>query len=676
MCGATAFVAAKALVRLSWSTRRQVAAWVSRSDPPAKPPTAPTRTSTRPRATMVRSTNTVIAARSVTSTGSVTRRSRWAGATRARSSARSVSTAYGTATIAPSARNRSVTAWPSAPVPPVTIATRFCSGLREAGATGGWPEVRGDAASSGMSRFTLPGAAGPARSAGGLGQVRPGVVRHVAIHFTGGRGAGAFGGWPETRGDAASSGMSRFVPTCSLARGDRHDRRALDLVVTDPGDVERLEVRAELLEGLLEGRQRFARPGERRGAGQHVVLHVRVVDAALLDLRDDLAQGRVRLADERGALPALLEALRQRELQELVHPPQDRRERPARESLVLFVEEAERDEVGGLELRLPALLGARGLVLRERPVHADDLERFLLEVVRLLDVEGEDLEDHRGLDDEDRRHGVGPELVEHRATVVPVGRPVHAGLRRDHHDRVHEAVEPLDRLGQTLDVGRREVALIGASLHALSGQEAEDLPVIADRLLVDRERRAAVALDLRRERPGLGGRLPAHLSDPTREARRPHEPRDHVSERAVDARGQEDDEQDQEQPVDRLGHADEPEPEDDAEVLTERDRQRRPHGRAEQRVHPAEDDREHDAERDTDPGERVRVHIRDVLGVYHAADRREARREHPDPHLEPCHVDADGRCGGLVLADRLHRPARHRPVHTVPDPEPGKPQDE
>src|SRR3989442_1534688 len=102
-----------------------------------------------------------------------------------------------------------------------------------------------------------------------------------------------------------------------------------------------------------------------------------------------------------GAPRALLEPFRQRELQELAPPPQDRRERPARESLVLFVEEAERDEVGGLELRLPALLGARGLVLRERPVHPDDLERFLLQVVRLLDVEGEDLEDHLGLDDED-----------------------------------------------------------------------------------------------------------------------------------------------------------------------------------------------------------------------------------------------------------------------------------
>src|SRR5438034_3224921 len=205
---------------------------------------------------MVRSTNTVIAARSVTSTGSVTRRSRWAGATRARSSARSVSTAYGTATIAPSARNRSVTAWPSAPVPPVTIATRFCSGGGGAGAFGGWPETRGAPASSGMSLFTLPGSARPARPVGGLRQVRPGVVRHVAIHSTEAGGAGAFGGWPETRGDAASSGMSRFVPTCSLARWDRHDRRALDLVVTHPGVVERLDLRAHLREGLLEGRER------------------------------------------------------------------------------------------------------------------------------------------------------------------------------------------------------------------------------------------------------------------------------------------------------------------------------------------------------------------------------------------------------------------------------------
>src|SRR2546430_1771339 len=359
MCFTTAFVAAKALVRLRSSIRRQAAASVSRSAPAAKPPTAPTRMSTRPRAATERSTKAVIAARSVTSTGSATRRYRPTGAARSRKWTASASTAYGTAPLAPSVRNRSVTAWPSAPVPPVTIATRFCSGGRGAGASGGWPEARGDAASSGMSRFTLPGAAGPARPVGG-----------------------------------PRRGATRLRPAChdsfqhaSLARrGDRHDRRALDLVVTDPGNVERLEVRAELLEGLLEGRQCFARPGERRGEGQHVVLHVRVVDAALLDLRHDLAQGRVRLADERGAFPALLEALRQRELQELVHPSQDRRERPAREPLVLFVEEAERHEVGRLALGLPALIGARGPLLRDCPVHPHDLERPLLHAECLLDA--------------------------------------------------------------------------------------------------------------------------------------------------------------------------------------------------------------------------------------------------------------------------------------------------
>src|SRR5213592_5192279 len=82
----------------------------------------------------------------------------------------------------------------------------------------------------------------------------------------------------------------------------------------------------------------------------------------------------------------------------------------------------------------------------------------------------------------------------------------------------------LDGLGQALDVGRREVALVGARLHALARQQAEDLPVVPERLLVERERRAAVALDLRRKRLGLGRRFPAHLSQATRESSRPREP--------------------------------------------------------------------------------------------------------------------------------------------------------
>src|SRR5439155_20669820 len=70
-----------------------------------------------------------------------------------------------------------------------------------------------------MSRFIPPGPAGPARSVGGLRQVRPGVVRHVAIHSTEAGGAGAFGGWPET-------GAPRRRPACrdSFQRGWRGRR--------------------------------------------------------------------------------------------------------------------------------------------------------------------------------------------------------------------------------------------------------------------------------------------------------------------------------------------------------------------------------------------------------------------------------------------------------------------
>src|SRR6185436_19354179 len=75
------------------------------------------------------------------------------------------------------------------------------------------------------------------------------------------------------------------VAGSGVRRRDRHDRRALDVLVPDLPDLERLDVLAQLLEGLLEWRQRLALARERRGAGEHVVLHVRVIDAALLDLR-------------------------------------------------------------------------------------------------------------------------------------------------------------------------------------------------------------------------------------------------------------------------------------------------------------------------------------------------------------------------------------------------------
>ena len=56
-------------------------------------------------------------------------------------------------------------------------------------------------------------------------------------------------------------------------------------------------------------------------------------------------------------------------------------------------------------------------------------------------------------------------------------------------------------------MGGRQVTLIGRALDPLERQEAEELPVVPDRLAVDAERLAAVALDLLGERLDGTGRL-------------------------------------------------------------------------------------------------------------------------------------------------------------------------
>src|SRR5262245_66180682 len=82
-----------------------------------------------------------------------------------------------------------------------------------------------------------------------------------------------------TSGSASFSGRGMR----SFAGGRGHDGRALDILVPDLRGVERLEIVAELLERLVEARQRLALARERRRAGEHGVLHVGVVHAAILD---------------------------------------------------------------------------------------------------------------------------------------------------------------------------------------------------------------------------------------------------------------------------------------------------------------------------------------------------------------------------------------------------------
>jgi hypothetical protein len=55
---------------------------------------------------------------------------------------------------------------------------------------------------------------------------------------------------------------------------------------------------------------------------------------------------------------------------------QDRREGPAGEASILFVEQPQSDEVGGLELEGVVVLGGAGLRLDGAAVHPDHLEDF------------------------------------------------------------------------------------------------------------------------------------------------------------------------------------------------------------------------------------------------------------------------------------------------------------
>src|SRR5215470_9909888 len=166
-------------------------------------------------------------------------------------------------------------------------------------------------------------------------------------------------------------------------------------------------------------------------------------------------------------------------------------------------------------------------------------------------------------------------------------------------------------------------------------------------------------------RRGMRDRCRARVSSP-----------DGLADRSVDPGGQEDDEDDQQQTVDRVGHAQELEPEADAQAFRERRRQRGAYQRAHHRVHAPQHHREDDLQRDADARERVWVDVGHVLGVEDPAQGGERRRDHRDAELEARYVDAHRGRRRLVLADGLERRARHAPVHAVPHPEAGEKEGE
>src|SRR5439155_20409036 len=102
----------------------------------------------------------------------------------------------------------------------------------------------------------------------------------------------------------------------------------------------------------------------------------------------------------------------------------------------------EREEGRLLELECERALDAvRGAPhLRERARHANRLERFLAEVVRLFGVEREDLECNRHVWHQQRDHGLDPELLERLQAVVAIRRQV-MSIFTDGDDRIEEAAD-------------------------------------------------------------------------------------------------------------------------------------------------------------------------------------------------------------------------------------------
>src|SRR3989454_3329375 len=96
-----------------------------------------------------------------------------------------------------------------------------CSGGRGAGAIGGWPETRSDPAAFRMPQLIPRKGGRGAGAIGGWPETRsdPAAFRMPQlIPRKGGRGAGAFGGWPDTRCDPAAFRMPPFTPPRGTSR--------------------------------------------------------------------------------------------------------------------------------------------------------------------------------------------------------------------------------------------------------------------------------------------------------------------------------------------------------------------------------------------------------------------------------------------------------------------------
>src|SRR2546426_11932812 len=222
---------------------------------------------------------------------------------------------------------------------------------------------------------------------------------------------------------------------------------------------------------------------------------------------DDARQQLISFSHQVRPFLTLLQGVWQRGFEKLVDAAQDGREGPARKPAVLLVQEPKRDEVRGLELEGVALFSSPRRLRHQRAIHPDDLEGLFFDVVCFLRVQRQDLVRHGWFGDHDGGDKLAPELLQDGAPVVTVGRPILAGLRRNDDDGVDEAIEFSNHFLQALYVRGREIPLVRRRLDAVHGQQAEQMPVIADGFLEHGQHMASVALNLLCQRADVARRL-------------------------------------------------------------------------------------------------------------------------------------------------------------------------
>src|SRR5262249_15932285 len=284
--------------------------------------------------------------------------------------------------------------------------------------------------------------------------------------------------WPPVmteRNLTRSAPMARTAPRSAALFNSGFLRRAARAREVFRLDFFRIEFRRRLVHALdrlveIERRGVLRAEAQRIEARDDEAPEIRARHAARFERLDFLHDEVVERHQRLGARGADYQRRLERLLEELVDALEQRCVRAAAEARALLVADAERDVAGLLEFQRVARLG-RVVEARELARHADDFERLLAQVVRLLGIEREDLIRGGLLRHEDRRDAFGAERAHRREAVMAVGRPVERAvfgfLRAHGDDRIEKAPQLADDIFQPAPRRGGKIATIGRWLRLI-----------------------------------------------------------------------------------------------------------------------------------------------------------------------------------------------------------------